>query len=260
VDRAAYSWPLVRAIFENSKSSPFYLLPLLLCANSLSKELFQIFQNINCTSCYTSKFSHILFPDAMASQAPPSVPPRPVRSKSPLPPTPAIPPRPAARSAKSSDNGLPSPSPSPSPDPEPVPKTIPSSTELHAPVALSSRPHALPKTDSEKAASEQVSVPPTPTHTKVVAEEKEGIPQIGRRVPMYPNAGDVQAPTPSETPSGGKKKHVYREEWEMEHGAYGSGRRETPYSMLCPSLLLRFSFSFLFFLLHLFPFYLTSPP
>jgi hypothetical protein len=184
----------------------------------------------------------------MASQAPPSVPPRPARTKSPLPPTPAIPPRPGARSAKSSDNGLPSPSPSPSPDPEPVPKTIASSTELHAPVALPSRPPALPKTDSEKAASEPVSVPPTPTFTKAVAEEKDGIPQIGRRVPMYPNAGDVQAPTPSETPSGGKKKHVYREEWEMDVGAYGSGRRETPYSMICPGLLLR-----PFFLSYLFP-------
>lgn len=48
---------------------------------------------------------------------------------------------------------------------------------------------------------------------------------------MYPNAGDVQAPTPSETPSNSRKKHVYREEWEMDEGAYGSNRRETPYSM-----------------------------
>lgn len=46
---------------------------------------------------------------------------------------------------------------------------------------------------------------------------------------MYPHAGDVQAPTPSATPSGGKKKHVYREEWEMDEGAYGSGKSKTPY-------------------------------
>jgi hypothetical protein len=66
---------------------------------------------------------------------------------------------------------------------------------------------------------------------------------------MYPNAGDVQAPTPSDTPSGGKKKHVYREEWEMDEGAYGSKRRETPYSMLCPGFLLRaFFFFFSFYL------------
>jgi hypothetical protein len=28
-------------------------------------------------------------------------------------------------------------------------------------------------------------------------EEEQGIPEIGVQVPMYPNAGDVQAPTPS---------------------------------------------------------------
>lgn len=59
-----------------------------------------------------------------------------------------------------------------------------------------------------------------------------GIPQIGSRVPMYPNAGDVQAPAPSATPGGGKKSHVYREEWEMDEGAYGSKGtpRVNPYS------------------------------
>lgn len=39
---------------------------------------------------------------------------------------------------------------------------------------------------------------------------------------MYPNAGDVQAPTPAATPGGGRKAHVYKEEWEMDEGAYGS--------------------------------------
>jgi hypothetical protein len=65
---------------------------------------------------------------------------------------------------------------------------------------------------------------------------------------MYPNAGDVQAPTPSETPSNNRKKHVYREECEMNEGAYGTNRRETPYSMLIPGLsCLALFTSFIFF-------------
>ncbi|KAF8243050.1 hypothetical protein K440DRAFT_664416 [Wilcoxina mikolae CBS 423.85] len=159
----------------------------------------------------------------MAS-APPTVPPRPARAKSPNPSIPAIPPRPAGR-AKSpgTDNA--------SSEQEPTIKTIPSSTELHAPVALPSRPAAVPKTESEH--SSTPTTPRTPSFNKTPTDdrEKDGIPQIGRRVPMYPNAGDVQAPTPSETPSSNRKKHVYREEWEMNEGAYGTKRRETPYSM-----------------------------
>lgn len=50
---------------------------------------------------------------------------------------------------------------------------------------------------------------------------------------MNPNAGDVQAPAPSATPGAGRKAHVYREEWEMDEGAYGSmgTPRVKPYSM-----------------------------
>ena len=33
--------------------------------------------------------------------------------------------------------------------------------------------------------------------SSVYAEVEQGIPEIGQRVPMYPNAGDVQAPSPS---------------------------------------------------------------
>lgn len=49
---------------------------------------------------------------------------------------------------------------------------------------------------------------------------------------MNPNAGDVQAPAPSAIPAA-KKAHVYREEWEMDEGAYGSmgTPRVKPYSM-----------------------------
>ncbi|CCX30666.1 Similar to hypothetical protein [Tuber melanosporum Mel28]; acc. no. XP_002837972 [Pyronema omphalodes CBS 100304] len=64
-----------------------------------------------------------------------------------------------------------------------------------------------------------ISTPSTPN-----LDSQGGIPQIGKRVPMYPNAGDVQAPSDVALPGllGGKKKHVYREEWEMDDGAYGS--------------------------------------
>ncbi|KAI5858496.1 hypothetical protein BZA05DRAFT_381418 [Tricharina praecox] len=181
----------------------------------------------------------------MASQAPPSIPPRPARVSVPAAGsstnTPAIPPRPVRPAAaaataaaaglptEASENGLPSPSPSPGPT-EPEPKTIGSSTELYAPVAVQHRPAPVPKTDSERNAA-TITASATPISSSKTPSELEGIPQIGRRVPMYPNAGDVQAPTPSATPSGGKKKHVYREEWEMDEGAYGSKRRETPYSM-----------------------------
>lgn len=50
---------------------------------------------------------------------------------------------------------------------------------------------------------------------------------------MNPNAGDVQAPPTPVAPGAAKKVHVYREEWEMDEGAYGSKgtSRVKPYSM-----------------------------
>lgn len=64
---------------------------------------------------------------------------------------------------------------------------------------------------------------------------------------MNPNAGDVQAPTPSATPGAARKAHVYREEWEMDEGAYGSmgTPRVKPYSMC--SLRFRNFMSFICF-------------
>jgi hypothetical protein len=183
---------------------------------------------------------------AMTSNTPPSIPPRPLRAKSPQPGSPASatsapaipsrPPRPGSRAkSPSPDNALqavPLEASHHEERPEPAPTTIPSYTELHAPVARSTRPAPIPKTDSEFLSPG--SMPNTPSIYKedFSDREREGIPQIGRRVPMYPNAGDVQAPTPTETPNSGRKKHVYREEWEMNEGAYGGKRRETPYSML----------------------------
>lgn len=97
---------------------------------------------------------------------------------------------------------------------EPTLTTIPSSTELHQPLATR-----------------------VPYRTPV--RKNTGIPQIGSRVPMYPNAGDVQAPAPAATPGGAKKSHVYREEWEMDEGAYGSHGtpRVNPHGMFPPQFL-----------------------
>lgn len=155
----------------------------------------------------------------------PSIPPRPVRAKSPG--APSIPPRPA-RNPKS---------------PDPIEsRTIPESTELQQPVPVvpQQRPAAITKESTTSSTTNSA----TPSLYKLSNESTDnaaassqtpdgtGIPQIGRRVPMYPHAGDVQAPTPSATPSGGKRRHVYREEWEMDEGAYGSGKTRTPYCKL----------------------------
>ena len=138
-------------------------------------------------------------------RSPPSVPPRPSRSA-----VPDIPPRPSSKSRSKS----------PFEQEGPALTTIPPTTELHAPVA---RPPAPKPTESGSSIT-----------TSTTLKNDSGIPQIGRRVPMYPNAGDVQAPSPAATPGAGKKSHVYREEWEMDEGAYGNGTPKgiNPYSKL----------------------------
>ncbi|CAZ82163.1 unnamed protein product [Tuber melanosporum] len=126
--------------------------------------------------------------------APPSIPPRPSRST-----VPSIPPRPSSKPRSKS----------PLEQEGPALTTIPPTTELHAPVA---RPPAPKPTESGSGIT-----------TSITLKNDSGIPQIGRRVPMYPNAGDVQAPSPAVTPGAGRRSHVYREEWEMDEGAYGHG-------------------------------------
>ncbi|KAI5837230.1 hypothetical protein DFP73DRAFT_487624 [Morchella snyderi] len=143
----------------------------------------------------------------MASAAPaPLVPPRPSRAPnndaiSASASVPAIPPRPFTKprstpEEEEAEGEQQQQEPEPEPEPEPELHTISASTELHQPVAR------------------------VPYRTPV--RKNTGIPQIGKRVPMYPNAGDVQAPTPAATPGGGRKAHVYKEEWEMDEGAYGT--------------------------------------
>lgn len=161
--------------------------------------------------------------------ATPQIPPRPSRSKSPAVPesTPSVPPRPTRSAVKTTDA-------------EPEPTTIPESTELKQPIPISgTEQRPAPITKESSASTSSATSSRTPSLYKVsrdsetVEKDQNGIPHIGRRVPMYPHAGDVQAPTPSATPSGGKRKHVYREEWEMDDGAYSSQKSKTPYCE-CP--------------------------
>lgn len=55
-------------------------------------------------------------------------------------------------------------------------------------------------------------------HESVDLKDEHGIPEIGQRVPMIPNAGDVQAPTPS---------HEAHAEHEGERHVHGPGRRDS---------------------------------
>lgn len=60
----------------------------------------------------------------------------------------------------------------------------PSSTEQHA---------------SNRSLKKKASTASQLSQTAADVEDELGIPEIGRRVPMYPNAGDVQAPSPAPT-------------------------------------------------------------
>ena len=90
---------------------------------------------------------------------------------------------------------------------------------LHAPKAslpassAKSRIQTVTRTDSSQAAAAgigkansetevKVTGPASSTgtpsiHTKEDEDQEQGIPEIGLQIPLYPNAGDVQAPTPS---------------------------------------------------------------
>ena len=113
--------------------------------------------------------------------------------------------------------------------------------EVHAPIArltgaaLSGRPDFL------RSISSGTSTPSRIAASKVVNDG--GIPEIGRQVPMYPNAGDVQAPTPalsrqsSALPTHSKKGPRSASPYKQEdYGEYGSAlhpleRRSGHYSL-----------------------------
>ncbi|EGS19793.1 uncharacterized protein CTHT_0042770 [Thermochaetoides thermophila DSM 1495] len=106
-------------------------------------------------------------------------------------------------------------------------RTIASDLQLHAPkpslpaASAKQRVQTVTRTDSERAAafgigkpssvegsSPAPGVPTRPSLKKKASsasqlsatslpEDEQGIPEIGQQVPMYPNAGDVQAPSPA---------------------------------------------------------------
>ncbi|TDZ51686.1 hypothetical protein CTRI78_v007463 [Colletotrichum trifolii] len=129
--------------------------------------------------------------------------------------------------------------------------------KLHAPKptmpaqSAKQRVQAVTRTDSDKAASFGIGKPssdetrPSSLRRKasssqmstksesVFGEEEHGIPEIGQRVPMNPNLGDVQAPSPapgssaapealrSGTPRHHSRKHSSRGTNELPPGSYG---------------------------------------
>ncbi|OLN85075.1 hypothetical protein CCHL11_06297 [Colletotrichum chlorophyti] len=129
--------------------------------------------------------------------------------------------------------------------------------KLHAPKptvpaqSAKQRVMAVTRTDSDKAASYGIGKPssdetrPSSLRKKasssqmstksesVFGDEEHGIPEIGQRVPMNPNLGDVQAPSPapgaaastdslrSGTPRNHSRKHSSRGFNELPPGSYG---------------------------------------
>lgn len=103
--------------------------------------------------------------------------------------------------------------------------TVGEDVHLHAPKptmaahAAKQRVATVTRTDSERAASFGIGMPSSqeaqppvsnvglrkkPSSTSQLSQrepeadgDEQGIPEIGRQVPMYPNAGDVQAPSPA---------------------------------------------------------------
>ncbi|KAK1827702.1 altered inheritance of mitochondria protein 21 [Podospora conica] len=111
--------------------------------------------------------------------------------------------------------------------------------KLHAPkpslpaVSAKQRVMAVTRTDSDRAAAFGIGRPSSnddSTHqlpsnrslkkkasttsqlsaTESQFDDEHGIPEIGQQVPMYPNAGDVQAPSPAPSALEGSKKHHTR--------------------------------------------------
>lgn len=120
-------------------------------------------------------------------------------------------------------------------------RTVADSLKLHAPkpslpaISAKQRVATVTRTDSDKAASFGIGQPSInkkgSTTSQEMSEEgleedEHGIPEIGRQVPMYPNAGDVQAPSPApQAPAEGAKKHHSRKKshgfGDLPPGSYG---------------------------------------
>ena len=108
-------------------------------------------------------------------------------------------------------------------------RTVGDDVKIHAPkpslpaLSAKQRVMAVTRTDSDKAASFGIGKPSSddaqgpPSNrslkkkastisqlstTESHADDEQGIPEIGQQVPMFPNAGDVQAPSPAPGSSG----------------------------------------------------------
>ncbi|KAM7192508.1 Altered inheritance of mitochondria protein 21 [Naviculisporaceae sp. PSN 640] len=135
-------------------------------------------------------------------------------------------------------------------------RTIGDDVKLHAPkpslpaVSAKQRVMAVTRTDSDKAASfgigrpssnnddSSTALPPNRSLKKKASttsqlstneshhEDEQGIPEIGVQVPMYPNAGDVQAPSPapgsiSDGPKGRHHARKTSSRGNLPPGSYG---------------------------------------
>ena len=129
-------------------------------------------------------------------------------------------------------------------------RTVGDDVKLHAPKpslpasSAKQRVMTVTRTDSDKAASfgigkpssaDGISGPPYGSIKKKGStasqlsngdphiDEEHGIPEIGRQVPMYPNAGDVQAPSPAPGSENGTRNHVRKASarGSLPPGSYG---------------------------------------
>ncbi|KAK3945580.1 altered inheritance of mitochondria protein 21 [Diplogelasinospora grovesii] len=132
-------------------------------------------------------------------------------------------------------------------------RTIGDDLKLHAPkpslpaVSAKQRVMAVTRTDSDKAASFGIGKPSSMddsgavlpsnrslkkkasttsqlSNTESHIDDEHGIPEIGKQVPMYPNAGDVQAPSPAPGQEGLQgKNHTRRKSarGNLPPGSYG---------------------------------------
>ncbi|KAK4454132.1 altered inheritance of mitochondria protein 21 [Podospora aff. communis PSN243] len=132
-------------------------------------------------------------------------------------------------------------------------RTVGDDIKLHAPkpslpaVSAKQRVMAVTRTDSDRAASFGIGRPSSNddstaalpsnrslkkkasttsqlSNTESHIDDEHGIPEIGIQVPMYPNAGDVQAPSPAPTADSAKPRHHARKtssRGNLPPGSYG---------------------------------------
>jgi len=129
-------------------------------------------------------------------------------------------------------------------------RTVGEDIKLHAPkpslpaVSAKQRVMTVTRTDSDRAASFGIGRPssndestPVPSNRSLKKkasttsqlsnnteiDDEQGIPEIGQQVPMYPNAGDVQAPSPAPSSVEVKKHHARKlsSRGNLPPGSYG---------------------------------------